>query len=102
MPQLAVTNSDLNQPFAMWQEIDVTFPAVANTDCVISHNLQVHNPEQVEYIPTRKAQAADVYHDTSSSRKAWQQSYVVLRCSVANAKVRLLLYVPHAGQTFSF
>jgi len=92
----SVNNPSLAQPFAEWQEVDVTFPATANTDCIIPHLLTPVNPESINYIPIRKGQAADIYHDTSGTRKPWQRNYIILRSSVASAKVTLLLYVSHA------
>lgn len=93
----AIFNSDRAQPLAQWEEVEVTFPSTANTDCIVPHTLVPGNLEAVNYLPVRKAQAADVYHDTSGTRKAWQPTYIILRCTVASAKVRLLLYVSHAG-----
>lgn len=91
-----VFNSDLTQPFAMWEEVDVVFPAAANTDLLIKHHLIPANPENINYLPIRKGQAADVYHDVTGTRKPWQGEYIYLRSNVASAKVTLLLYVSHA------
>lgn len=99
----AVYNTDLTQPLAQWEVVDVTFPTGANTDCVIPHTLSPHNPEAINYIPIRKAQAADVYHDVSGTRTAWQSTYIILRSTVASARVTLLLFVSHApARTLAF
>ena len=92
------TNSDKAQPFSQWQEVDVTFPSTANTDLVVEHHLTPAEPNGIHYIPIRKDRAADIYHDVSVARKQWQPSYIVLRSTVASARVRLLLYVPHSTQ----
>lgn len=92
----AVYNPDLSQPYAQWEEVDVTFPVAPNTDCIVSHTLNLSNPEAVSYVPIRKAQAADVYHDVAALRKPWQPTYIILRSTVASAKVTLFLYVSHS------
>lgn len=99
---MVVYNPDLAQPFAQWEEVDVVFPAAANTDLIIRHTLLPTLPEQVNYIPIRKGQAGDVYHDTTGTRVPWQLGYIRLRCSVASAKVTLLLYVGHPTRTVVF
>lgn len=90
---MAIRNPDQTQPFALWEEVEVKFSATPNADTVVSHTLAPLDPESVNYIPIRKQQAADVYHDTSVTRKKWQRDYIVLRSPIANAKVTLLLYV---------
>lgn len=91
-----VFNSALEQPFAQWEEVDVTFPSTPNTDTIVRHTLVPQSPEAINYIPIRKAQASHVYHDASGTRKPWQKGYIVVRSDIANAKVTLLLYVSHA------
>lgn len=98
----AVRNPNLFQPFAQWEEVDVTFPAAANTDIEVPHGLTVSNPEGVYYIPVRNAQASVVYHDTASTRKPWQNNQIYLRSNVASAKVTLLLWVPHIQKVLTF
>jgi hypothetical protein len=98
----AIQNAALNQPFAEWEEVDVTFSATANADTIIKHTLTPASVEAINYLPIRKGQAADVYHDTSGTRKPWQNGYIILRCTVASAKVRLLLYVGHGSARPSF
>lgn len=90
-----VKNPDRTQPFAQWQEVDVTFPETADTDCVVQHSLTPSNPEHVNYAVVRKSQAIDVYHDTSGTRKPWTPGVILLRSPVANATVTLLLWVSH-------
>jgi hypothetical protein len=98
----SVQNSFLNQPFAEWEEVDVTFSSTANADTFIRHTLTPATPEAVNYIIVRKGQAAHVYHDISGTRKPWQLNYIILRSDVASAKVRLLLYVGHSTLRPSF
>lgn len=97
-----IRNTDLTQPFAQWEEVDVTFPAVANTDIEVPHSLSPANPEGVYYLPVRNGQAATVYHDATGTRKVWQTKQIYLRANVASAKVTLLLYVPHTQKVLTF
>lgn len=97
-----VSNSDRLQPFAQWEEVDVVFNSTANADTVVVHRLEPPDPEHVNYLPIRKGQAADVYHDTSGMRKPWGLGYIILRSPVANAKVTLLLTVSHIKRTLAF
>lgn len=90
---MSTKNIDSTQPFANWEELDVTFGPVANADTVIAHTLAPIDPEAVNYLPVRKSKSCDIYHDVSASRKKWAQTYIVLRSTVANAQVKLLLYV---------
>lgn len=97
-----VANADKTQPFAQWQEVDVTFPAIADTDVVVEHSLAPPTVDHINYRPQRKDRAADVYHDTSATRKQWQTGYILLRSNVANAKMTLLLWVSHGERTLAF
>jgi hypothetical protein len=99
---MSTGNQDRTQPFASWQIVDVTFNSTANVDTVVQHTLQPHTSEHVNYIPIRKGQAADVYHDTSGTRKPWGNGYIILRSPVASAKVTLLLFVEHDKRTLPF
>lgn len=92
----AVFNADKKQPFAQWEEVDVTFPSSANTDIEVPHTLMPTDPEAINYIVLRKDRAGDVYHNTAYNRKPWQSTYILLRCTVASAQMKLLLYVSHS------
>ncbi len=89
----AVVNPDRLQPWAQWEEVDVVFSATPDTDTIVQHSLTPPDPEHVNYMPIRKSQAADVYHDGTGTRKPWGAGYIVLRSPVANARVTLLLTV---------
>ena len=86
-------------PFAQYQYVDVTFNATANVDTDIRHTLTTADPYAVRYLPINwqfgaaPAAAPGAYIDTSGSRKAWGAGYIVLRCNVAAAKARLLLFL---------
>lgn len=82
-------------PWAQYEEVEVEFSATADADTQIAHSLQPPTVEHISYIPIRKAQAVDVYHDNSGTRTAWGTGYIILRATVASAKVRLLLTVSH-------
>lgn len=90
---MGTKNDDTTLPFRVWEEVDVVFNSIPNTDTIVPHTLAPTDPEAVNYISIRKSQAADVYHDVSVTRKKWQRDYIVLRSPVASAKVKLLLYV---------
>lgn len=98
----AVTNPDRTQPLAQWEEVDVVFSSSPNTDTVVPHHLQPPTPEHVNYYVFRSGQAAMVYHDSSGTRKPWGAGYIILRSSVASAKVTLLLTVSHSKRTLPF
>lgn len=98
----SVSNTDRLQPWAQWEEVDVVFNATANTDTIVPHTLLPVDPEHVNYWPIRKGQAADVYHDVAFTRKPWGAGYIVLRSTVANAKVTLLLTVSHIKRSLPF
>lgn len=98
----SVSNPDRLQPYAQWEEVDVVFNSAANADTVVVHRLEPPDPEHVNYLPVRKGQAADVYHDTAGTRKPWGQGYIILRSPVASAKVTLLLTVSHSKRTLAF
>lgn len=98
----ATFNPDKTQPYAQWEEVDVTFPAAANTDLEISHSLLPPTAEHVNYIVTRADRAVKVYHNTAFNRKPWQRDYILLRADVASAKVSLFLFVDHEQRTLTF
>lgn len=77
-------------PHTGWQYVTVTFGG-ANSDYMIEHQLTPSNPEDIDYQVVRKDRACDVYHDQSGTRRDWASSYIVLRSTVANAVVDLLL-----------
>lgn len=88
--------------FGQYEYVDVTFNATANVDTVIPHNLILSDVDVVRWIPvswgftSAPATVPIVYQDTSSSKRAWGANHVILRCNVASATVRLLLFVEAA------
>lgn len=88
----AVSNPDKLQPFSQWQEVTVTF-GPADTDTVVPHQLQPPSAEMVNYATIRAGGEAVVYHDTSGTRTPWQSNYIILRSTIPNCQVSLLLYV---------
>jgi microcystin-dependent protein len=81
-------------PFAQYQLVEVQFGA-PYVDVDVPHQLMPPTPEHVFYTPVSGAQAGVVYHDLSGSRRAWRDGVLSLRCSVADARVKLLLWVGH-------
>lgn len=87
------------RPFDQFQYLDVTFNSVANGNTDIAHNL---NPPTVDDIDVQvvrwkfaaaPAAAPVIYYDTSATRKAWGNGYLVVKCNVASAVATLLLTV---------
>src|SRR4051812_4089371 len=99
---MSTVNQDRLQPIAQWQELDVVFPSVADTDITIQHTLAPPTPEHINYYVIRQGQACSVYHDSTGTRKPWASGYIILRSSVASAKVTLLLTVSHGQRTLTF
>ena len=79
-------------PVARWQYVTVTFGS-ANTDYDIPHTLRVTDPEAVNYQVVRADRATSIYHNQAAGRTTWKPGYILLRSSIANAVVRLLLTV---------
>ena len=89
------TERTKRSPFAAFTFVDVTF-GTANTDYIISHTLTTPDPEVIRWWVIQNDTAGVVYRDPPTSGVAprnWGEGYVVLKCSVANANVRLLLFV---------
>lgn len=79
-------------PFAAFTFVDVTFGS-ANTDYIIEHTLVTPDPEVIRWWVVKNDTAGVVYRDAGTPPRSWGDGYVVLKCSVANANVRLLLFV---------
>ena len=73
--------------------VEVEF-GTANTDQMVPHTLETNDPENVLYTVVKADRATSIYNDQSSTRRLWQDGYIILRSSVANAIVKLLLGVP--------
>ena len=80
-------------PAVRFEEIEVTFGS-ANTDKDLTHSLRPTNPENIRYQVVNADRATSIYHDQSATRKPWGHGYIILRSSVASAKVTLLLTIP--------
>jgi len=87
-------------PTAQYEYVDVTFNATANGDTEIRHSMTgIRDPEQVRAIPVEwrfpslPLDAVFIYKDTSATRKLWGAGYIILRCNVASAQARLMLFV---------
>ena len=75
-----------------WQYVEITFDS-ANTDRIIEHALHPPSVEEVNYQVVRADRATSIYHDQSGTRRYWGSGFIVLKSSIASAKVRLLLTV---------
>lgn len=76
------------------QYVDVTFGA-ADTDLDIRHTLNPTSFEDVGYLVVKADRATSIYNDQTGTRRPWGQGYIILRSSVADATVTLLLFKPH-------
>lgn len=79
-------------PFSQYEYVDVQFDN-ADADTYIPHTLTTDQPDNIRYEVVGRDRAGDVYHDFSSTRRAWRSSYLFLRCATAGARVRLRLSV---------
>lgn len=89
----AEIDASLNQrdPFVQWQTVDVQFPATANTDYIIRHNLQVDNPKDIHYRVIKQFTGGSVYESVEPGTKPWTSSYIVLRSDFGGWTGRLML-----------
>lgn len=81
-----------SSPHILFQYLDVTFGS-ADTDLDIRHSISTARPDDIDYLLVRSDRATSIYHDQSSTRKAWGKGYVILRSSAANANCKILLTV---------
>lgn len=83
-------------PSTKFEYLTVTFNSTANNDTDIPHHL---NSTDIGYLIVgyefviAPATTPCVYRDISGSARAWQTTYVVLRCNVASVRATLLLFV---------
>ena len=91
-PNVLETERSKRSPFAKFAYVDVTF-GTANTDYIVTHTLATPDPEELRWWVVKNDTAGVVYRDAGTPPRSWGEGYVVLKCSVANANVRLLLFV---------
>lgn len=99
-PQIGVQllDQDLTRavPSTKFEYVTVTFNSTANNDTDIVHGL---NSTDVGYIVVgyefviAPPASPCVYQDISGTARAWQKTYLVLRCNVASVRTTLLLFV---------
>ncbi len=78
---------------AQWEEVSIVFGS-ADVDFDIVTALRPPDPENIRYLVVGCDRATSLYHDQSATRRPWGVGYVVLRSSVANAVVTVVLYIP--------
>lgn len=89
--------SKLRDAFGEFQFKDVIFNTVAGADTEITHNLSPADPELVRAIPvmwefiTIPVDPPYIYRPGQSNRRPWGPGYIILRCNIASAVVRMLL-----------
>lgn len=79
-------------PFSSFQYVDVEFGA-ADEDVVIEHQLNASTPDEIRWEVVSIDAAGVVYRSPAATRRSWTSSYILLRCSAANANTRLRLSV---------
>jgi len=79
---------DRGVPFGQYQYVDITFGA-ANTDYRIRHDLKAVPLTEVYYTVVKKDRATDVYTGTVT---LWDEQHIILKSTVANAQVTILLF----------
>lgn len=82
---------DRNRATAQSLLVTHTFPATADTDSAIRHDLPRARYRDVHYQVVRKDRACDVY----AGDKTAEPGVLYLRSTVADAAVTLLLFIPH-------
>jgi|ETNvirnome_2_130_1030620.scaffolds.fasta_scaffold67209_2 hypothetical protein len=91
--RLDETVKSKRSPFASFVFVDATFGSSANVDLIIEHTLTVKDAEKVRWLTITNDTSGVVYREPAPTPRAWGDGYVVLRCSVADTNVRLLLFV---------
>lgn len=97
---LRVLQSTVSRGLAttQFEYLDVTFSETAHGDTEIRHNLRAGAPENVRAVPvvwrfmTPPLEAPYIYTDTSSTHRPWSLGTIILRCNLAAAQARLLLF----------
>lgn len=85
-------------PFGRYEFKDVVFNATAAADTEITHSLTSGAPNDVHWVVTEwrflsaPADPPYVYRSTAANAREWRSGVIVLRCNVASAQARLLLY----------
>lgn len=80
-------------PVKAYEYVDVTF-AAADTNYTIPYKLlKPSDPNEVRYLVVKRDRACSVYEDLTGTRVAWVRGSLTLKCSAANAQVRLLLFL---------
>lgn len=85
-------------PFGRYEFKDVTFNSTAAADTEITHTLTSGAPNDIHWLVTEwkfltaPGDPPYVYRSTSPGSREWRNGVIVLRCNVASAQARLLLF----------
>lgn len=85
-------------PMTQFEFQDLEFGS-ANQDLVVKHGLSTPDPESVRVLPIEwrfagpPADAPVLYRDSSKARRPAGSGFLIIRCTLANAKVRVLIFV---------
>ena len=85
-------------PYSQYEYQDITFPSTVDQDIIISTRLRPSDPEAIFYeivdwkLLVTPPVVPIIYRDISSTRKPWGSGYVVLRCNIASAMVKIRLF----------
>lgn len=83
--------------FGEFQFKDVIFNGTAHADTEISHDLRPATPDGIRIIPvtweflTLPVDPPYIYRNMASNARPWGEGYIILRCNLASAAVRMLL-----------
>lgn len=83
--------------FGRFQFKDVIFNGTAHADTEITHDLNPADPDDVRYIPvgfdflTLPVDPPYIYKNGAANARSWGAGYIILRCNIASAVVRMLL-----------
>lgn len=94
----ALQNVDkIKDAFGGFQFKDVIFNGTAHADTEITHDLNAAVPEDVRAIPvsweflTLPVDPPYIYRNAAANARPWGDGYIILRCNIASAVVRMLL-----------
>lgn len=92
MPSKSEIAVSKRAPFASFVYVDAAFGS-ADTDLIIEHTMTVRDTDAIRWLIVKNDTKGVVYREAGTPPRAWGEGYVVLRCSEANANVRVLLFV---------
>lgn len=96
--QQEIQARDIGLPFGQYEFVDVTFNSTANGDTEIKHSLVGSDPEAIRAVAiewqftTTPVESPYIWRNIASTRRPWGTGYIILKCNLASARARLLLF----------